>query len=76
MLGTLSIREYDSKTKSLPLLLHRAEPLHNTYHERMGVDVGLEIVHLRLFDGSQVANTPRCACQTEVDGEHLAQRRG
>ena len=61
---------------SLPLLLHRAESLHNTYHERMGVDVGLEIVDVRLLNGSQVADAPCSVCQTEVYRQHLAQRRG
>ena len=60
----------------LPLLLHRAEPLHYTYHERMGVDVGLEVVDVRLLYGSEIADAPCGVCQTEVEGEHLAQRWG
>lgn len=57
-------------------LLYGAEPLHNAYHERMGVDVGLEIIDVRLLNGAEVAHTNDGAGEAEVEGEQLPERGG
>lgn len=57
-------------------LLHGAEPFHDAYHERMGVDVGLEMIDVRLLNGAEVAHTKDGAGEAEVEGEQLPKRGG
>ena len=57
-------------------LLHGAEPFHDAYHERMGVDVGLEMIDVRLLNGAEVAHTKDGTGEAEVEGKQLPKRRG